>query len=616
MRLSRASLRHLADRARATVLDAIHEPARRWRALALLGVALIFASALVTLFTPFFRNTSLYGFRDWDPTSSYRYITVLSLVRYHELPWWHPFLCGGFPAWGYAEGATNLVSPYLPLYLAFPIQIAERLEVIFSTLAALIFTYLLAGRVTRSASLRALVAVAYAINGRWVMQAAEGHGWHLQYAWLPLAIFFFDVSLQEGRLRWALYAGIVLATIAYMGGIYPLPHAALALVLYASTFAVAQRSLRPFKSLAIAGLTGIGFAAPKLFPIIDLMRHYPRKIDSSEALGLGQLVTTLVDSRGTISHGPPVYMPIWGWHEYGIYVGVWVALAMLLAVLGPSERGRASSLRATGIVFLLLGCGAFHVYAPWTLLHELPTFSSQHVPSRFLMTAVLLLALSFAALAAKSLDHAILRHGWIDLLLLAPVYFVATDIAALGLKSSKEIFTFSAPSIEASTEFHHATQLPYAYEADGKQFGAQQLLAMFANTGVIRCYGVPGELVPGAIARESPAYRGEAYVVDGAGSSSGTARVTEWTPNTATVQYAGAAPGATLVYNMNYDSSWSANGSPAIAYESAVATRVTAGAGEVKFRYYPRTLNWGLFVWFLTTLAAFGGRRVERALRG
>ena len=584
--------------------------------MALLGVALIFASALVTLFTPFFRNTSLYGFRDWDPTSSYRYITVLSLVRYHELPWWHPFLCGGFPAWGYAEGATNLVSPYLPLYLAFPIQIAERLEVIFSTLAALIFTYLLAGRVTRSASLRALVAVAYAINGRWVMQAAEGHGWHLQYAWLPLAIFFFDVSLQEGRLRWALYAGIVLATIAYMGGIYPLPHAALALVLYASTFAVAQRSLRPFKSLAIAGLTGIGFAAPKLFPIIDLMRHYPRKIDSSEALGLGQLVTTLVDSRGTISHEPPVYMPIWGWHEYGIYVGVWVALAMLLAVLGPSERGRASSLRATGIVFLLLGCGAFHVYAPWTLLHELPTFSSQHVPSRFLMTAVLLLALSFAALAAKSLDHAILRHGWIDLLLWLP----STSWPRTSRRSASSRRRRSSPSAPLQSR-----RAPSFITRRSSRTRTRRTGSSLVRSSSSRCSRTPASF--GATASRASSCRERLHArapptaarrtsLTAPGSSSGTARVTEWTPNTATVQYAGAAPGATLVYNMNYDSSWSANGSPAIAYESAVATRVTAGAGEVKFRYYPRTLNWGLFVWFLTTLAAFGGRRVERALRG
>ena len=224
------------------------------------------AAALVILYRPFFADTSTHGFRDWDSQSSFHYITVLSLTRYHELPWWHPWLCGGFPAWGYAEGATNLVSPYLPLYLAFPIQIAERLEVILSTACALAFTYLLAGRVTKSVAVRTLVAVAYGINGRWVLQIAEGHMWHLQYAWTPLAIYFFDVSLKPGRLRSAVHAGVVLAFIAFAGGIYPLPHTALALLLYAAILSATARTTRPLVSLAVAGSTGAGARGAQALP--------------------------------------------------------------------------------------------------------------------------------------------------------------------------------------------------------------------------------------------------------------------------------------------------------------------------------------------------------------
>jgi hypothetical protein len=613
MRVERAAVTRLAERLRASAVRVIRDPASRWHAATLLGVAIVFASALRVLFAPFFADTSTYGFRDWDSHSAYRYITVLALKRYHELPFWHPWFCGGFPAWAYSEGATNLVSPYLPIYLAFPVQIAERLEVILSTLCALVFTYLLAGRVTKSASLRALVAVAYGINGRWVMQASEGHTWHLQYSWLPLALFLFDVSLEPGKTRWALYAGAVLAMIAYMGGVYPLPHAALVLTLYAAILTLVLRTSRPFVSLAIAGSSAIGFAAPKLLPIVDLMTRYPRKIDSTEAIGLGQLLSVFTDSTGNVDHDPAIAMPSWGWMEYGIYVGAWITAAMVVSVLAPSGGGKGGAFRASGLVFLLLGCGAFHERAPWTLLHQLPGFSSQHVPSRFLLPAVLLLMLAFAAFAGERLDRRFARAPWLDLVLLLPVYFIAANIASVGLESTKEVFMFKGPAaVEESKEFHHVQELSYRYTPDWQQFGRQELLAMYANTGVIRCYGIPfHEIATGAIAQGGAGYRGEAYLASGAG----TARVTAWTPNTATVRYEGAEPGATLVYNMNYDASWRADGAPAIDYRSAVATHVSGGSGEVRFRYYPRTLNWGLFVFAVTAFLGFGAAGAWRDAR-
>src|SRR5207248_813561 len=98
-------------------------------------------------------------------------------------------------------------------------------------------------------------------------QVASGHSWHLQYAWLPLALYFFDVGLQKDKMRHAVYAGIVVALMVYMGAIYPLPHTALALGGYALLTTAMRRSARPLLALSVTGLTGIGFAAPKLLPM-------------------------------------------------------------------------------------------------------------------------------------------------------------------------------------------------------------------------------------------------------------------------------------------------------------------------------------------------------------
>ncbi len=600
-----AALRGIAEKARARALLVATTPALRWRAIAAVAVAFIVLKSLRVLFAPFFVDTSTFGFRDWDTHSAYRYITALALKRYHELPFWHPWFCGGFPAWAYVEGATNLVSPYLPFYLLFPVQIAERLEVICSTACAFGFTYLLAGRVTKSAGIRALVAVAYAFNGRWVMQFSEGHTWHLQYAWLPLVLFCFDVSLEPRKLRWAFGAGAVMALTAFMGGIYPLPHTALVLIFYAGILAATKRSAVPLYALCIAGVTALGLSAPKLFPVAELMLRVPRRIDSTEALGLGQLLAVFTESTGTVDHDPPVGGLAYAWLEYGIYIGYWLTGALVLGVVGMAARGKPTAFRAAGLLFLVLGCGAFHKYAPWTLLHEVPPFSSQHVPTRFLLPALLLLMLAFASMLSGFLERAVARRPWIDLALLVPVYFVAMDMVDVGRQSTKQLFMFKGPSVvEASKEFHHVTDTTYRYDPDWRQAGRQELLAMYANTGLIRCYGIPTELVPGAIAQGAAGYRGEAYLV---GPDQGTARVTDWSPNTATVHYEGARYGATLVYNMNFDPGWRANGHAATSYNRAVSTRVYASSGEVTFRYSPPLFGWGLIAFGLTALVALGG---------
>src|SRR5207249_9192975 len=89
-------------------------PAVAWTAIAV---------AVAVVLAPWFRDTSTFGFHDWDAQTAHRYLTRLSLLGYKEFPWWDPFACGGFPAWGYVEGDTAVLSPWLPAYLALPMSL-------------------------------------------------------------------------------------------------------------------------------------------------------------------------------------------------------------------------------------------------------------------------------------------------------------------------------------------------------------------------------------------------------------------------------------------------------------------------------------------------------------
>jgi hypothetical protein len=314
-------------------------------------------------------------------------------------------------------------------------------------------------------------------------------------------------------------------------------------------------------------------------------------------IGFSELLTMLVapDQRYGVRSAP---VPAYNWHEWGIYVGLGGLVVLFAgAVFAAGPRGQ--SFKLLGLLCLFLGFGAFHPDAPWTLLHELPVFSSQHVPSRFHYPMLLMLGAAFVVWANELLAPRLARHPALELLLLVPVALMAWDMARFSRTPFTQAFWMTAPSeIPRAELFEQHAAPPVQYVR--RDWAAPMLLAMYANKGVTRCYGVDPNFVPSAIPVEAPEYRGLAFVL-----GEGQARVTEWTPNHAVVEVSGARAGELLVYDMNYDASWRADGEPALAARGLVATRLSAASERVTFRYFPRTLRFSVPLLLLTLLACF-----------
>lgn len=573
-----------------------------WRLWAAAGLLVV--TGYVALLLPMLEDFSTYGFHDWDAHSAYRYITTLSIRDYAEGPWWHPFLCGGVPAWGYVEGATNLVSPYLPFYLFADMRTAIRVEVLGNGLLGIAGAFALARRFTSSGALAGFFAALYVLNGRFALQAAVGHTWHLQYAFLPWLLWCFERAREAALCgspsllrpsRFAVVAGALFAYLCYAGAIYPLPHAVLFVGLYVLIQAVQLRSLALVRDFALAGVIAVGLAAPKLFALADYMRGAPRLIASNERIGLAELLVMLGDSSQRYGSFP-VRVPAYNWHEWGIYVGAFGIAALVVAVVfarGP----RGQVLKVLGLLCLLLGFGSFHEYAPWTLLHQVPPFSSQHVPSRFHYLMLFFLGLAFVDTAQGWLAPRLGKHVRVQVLLLLPLAVFVIDLVRVNQRPFEQAFWMRAPQIEPAERFRHLTDAAVSYEQP--DWAAPMLLSMFANTGVIRCYGADPTLKIGAIAADAAGYRGQTFVAEG----EGVAEVVRWTPNSAEIRVASASPGALIAYNMNYDPSWSANGEPALNHRGMVAARLREGTSGLTFRYFPRTLRYSLPLLLLTLLS-------------
>ena len=538
---------------------------------------------------PWLARLDTYGFHDWDVATSFRYLVKLSLLDYGELPWWNPYVCGGYPLWGYVEGATNLVSPWLLAYLTLPMTMAIRVEVLGMAIVGAVGAYAMAGCFTKSHGARLLVVALWAVNGRWALQVAAGHSWHLAYAYMPWCFYL----LEQKRRVWL---GVVFALMVYAGGIYPLPHTVLALGVYALFVAWRERARWPVMVLAAGGLIGIGLSAPKLVPMLDTFSADPRLIVSYERLGLGAFVTLLTDRHQDFFAKPAAVSP-YGWHEWGMYISPIGAAAVGAAVLF-ADASRERALRLTGLILLVLGFGSFHPRAPWPLLHEyMPIFKSQHVPSRFLYPALLLLACSAAALIGRYVDRRRRSKPWLDVLLAIAVALVAIDVATVSSRTMSQAMWLEAPAITPQPFAWHQRP-PHNYLKN--DWAGPVYLGMLGNQGVIDGYGLPITAKDTAVSDDVALLRVE---------PSGDLNVLAWSPNHVRVSIRNAPPGAQLIYNMNHRPGWSASVGQTRSHGGLIAA--PAENGEQILRYRPPGLALGVMLFALTIVILVYKRRRE-----
>jgi hypothetical protein len=535
---------------------------------------------------------------------SYRLLVVRSLQRFGQVPFWDPHACGGFPFWASPEAATIVVSPLLALYLLLPLAGAIRIEVAMMLALGLWGTWRLAARFVREPLVRAAVCIVGFMSSRWALQVAAGHTWHLAYAWLPWTLLAFlevDEARGAARVAWCFATAALLAANVYHGGIYPFPHTALILGLYATYETLRMRSWRPLATATLCITGGIALAAPKLLPMADTMLRFPRQVPSREYLWPHEYLRMLVAGRSG-SGFEPVPGLDWGFHEYGIYVGWAGLLALVAGNLRRPQQVQLAGLRFAGLALVWLSLGLF---GPWPLLHLVPPFRSQHVPTRFEYPGILLLAVVAGGWADGHLQRwraRTTRGPRLDLAALAAAVLIIAPVAQEFRSDLAAGFQVRLPPVAVRATYDQTDAVP-ADLSYPESNGTSGLLVHAAAVGAIQCNSFhgfnhdrrsregnrrPPEL--GARGRGDPLYRGEVYIE----GEQGRAAIESFSPNEIVVRTEGAAAGQWLALNQNWDPSWTANGVPTVSHDHVNTYRLTQADERVVFAYRPRTLSLGM----------------------
>jgi len=379
------------------------------------------------------------------------------------------------------------------------------------------------------------------------------------------------------------------------------------------------RQLKPLMLAVAMFALGCALAAPRVAPAMAFIRseafHDVRPVKSPDYMSIEMLGIAFFDgaqdTRVKVSPGVQLY----GWHEYGNYLGWFggilalASAAWILAFRRRRDRWRETSAALALVVAVLLTAGEFAAYAPASLLRDLPLISAFRIPSRYTMLVPLAGALC-AAFAARVFEDIHSPSAWrriVEVLCIVGVFQIVLvnrthlrDVFILSAETQSKLFERITPTVaEREVLTPGGPRVHRTYMLD----------SMMAGVSPLNCYE--------PLRARIVAYPGPVAI---SGQGDVTVSDSTFSPNRVTATVAVGRDPARVVLNQNFAEGWSSNvgtveRDPASRLPSVA---VPAGySGRVTFRFVPPALWAGLVIWVFAVGASVAvwstsGRRQDR----
>lgn len=523
----------------------------------------------------------------------------MSVLRYHELPLWNPYQCGGVPLWDNPQGVS--AAPLLWLLMPFGTTRGNELWYVIHSAIGFVCMWMFARRELNLSRGAAMVSsVSFAFAGAHNQHLTGGHLVWVSFLYFPLGLLLWRRA--ESDARYAVGLGILVAWMMHEGGTYPLPYLALLLAAETLTRAWPPRRLQAIASAAaIVMAVGFGLGASRFLPVVDQLRWHKRSLGEEHDAMLWSTFRQVFLAR---DHPRDVAGQEYVWTEFGDYLGPLVlSLSLAGIVLGGLE---SAWLLALLLLSMSLMVGHAGRLAPWSVLkgHVYP-FMQMRVPSRFDASVTVFLP-AYAGIAVDRLAGLARRFcssastaASVRVAVLAVGLIGAGDIMSVGITFGAQFFgdAPARPDVVVSPRL-------YLEGSDLASFIDQPA----QNRGRLECWE------EWAFERDAPLWGGDlpqAKAVDDAA----TVRFVRRTQNTFVIDVRADRP-AQLALNSAYDRGWRASIGSAERLGTQLSVRVPPGDHHLVVRYWPHGLTLGLAITCATLIAVtiYFVRRSQRPI--
>ena len=502
----------------------------------------------------------------------------IGIGRWHELPLWNPYECGGVPLWDNPQSIA--ASPGIMLLQPFSTTFTMGAWVIAHVTAGFVGTWLLCRDELGVSRIGAFAgACLFAFSTSLTNHLAGGHTAFATFQLAPLALYLWRRA--ETDRRQAIGLGLVVAYILYSGGVYPLANMGLMLLVETLTRLDSRpRFVVIARAALVVGLVAVVVGAGRLLPVLDQLAHHKRPLSPEVDFIDWQLLKDMYLDRSHALRFGHDYV----WGEYVTYCGP-IVLLLAFSGLVLSARDRTWML-VVGTALFLLMLGHFAPWAPWSLLkNHVPPFISMRVPARFRLLLVLFIA-SWVAIAIDRLPRLIERlAGGLPLARSARTIVVGAALFATGDVASTAIDNIIAPQWNGPAP---ARVVPSPRLYLGGPGIAQFIDQPRQNRGRVECWE---EWVPST---PTALWTGD---LPQAKTLSGDAAVTSVlrTQSSFRVVVDAAAP-STLLFNTSFARGWRTTAGTAHEQGGQLAVDIPAGHHELKVSYWPVGLTAGLLL--------------------
>lgn len=506
---------------------------------------------------------------DAEHLSLYEETARLTLTKFHELPLWNPYYCGGIPALGTPQ--ARFASPTFLITLLFGTLRAEPLVLMAMTIVGLEGAYRYARARGGGAMGALLAAPMFALCGCFARWPAFAWTHFYGFQLVPWALLGARTACRGSRRGVVLFA-VAIAWMIGFAGTYTAPLTALGAIAEIVEVLIKRRP-RPRDLARLAAILGgtflfvLAMSLVRAWPVAENLFSSPRVVGGNEGTKLARLwVDLFSDSSQKYLRG-----------DY--LVGIW---ALPLFFLGGLRR-RAIPLLIMSLFWLWLALGYGVRPSLFALLRSIPPYTMLRAPERCLPFFVLGFAV-IAALAMRRMEVLSRRTPTAVLLILGCIGAFGWDLFALA-KNDAEL-----------SKGRSMISPPAVVEREFRQTRGNRWLSFFyaeMSRGTLTCFDDYN-------VAQSPDLRGdlpqEEYLRD---AEAGTVTEESWAPNRIELRVSLGRP-ARVYVNQNWHPGWHASDGAVVSDRGLLAVDLPAGSHDVVLRFLPRSAILG----GLTTLAA------------